>query len=400
MTQLPKSFLFPFLLVCYEISLYLSNDIYLPALPEMMKELGLNSHIAQLTLTTWFFGSASVPLILGAITDRYGRRPILLLGGIVYIVMTIICAITSNISLFLIARTIEGAMVPSMLISGYAVIHELYERKQAIQVLALMLSITILAPAFGPFLGSLVLLFAGWRTIFWIIAISAIFCILFLNKWMPETLTPEKRQTLHLIRLGKSYGRIITNKSFMLLMFALGFMFSGFIAWLTAGPLLLINTFHYSAVTFGLVQAIIFAVNILANRLVKNLIERFSVKILIKAGLLFSLVGGWLAFSLAIVCPNSLIAFILAMMVYSFGSGLCFAPLNRSIIETSTEAMGVRMAMFAVWIGVFAVLGSGMASLFFNGEIISLATLIAVLITLSCTALFLNSRLRESKISL
>src|SRR5579883_2704724 len=81
MTNTSKSFIFPLLLVLYEISTYLSNDMYLPALPQMMADLGLSAKEAQLTLTTWFLGEASMPLIMGIISDRLGRRPVLLMGG-------------------------------------------------------------------------------------------------------------------------------------------------------------------------------------------------------------------------------------------------------------------------------------------------------------------------------
>lgn len=384
MAQLSKALVFPLLLVGYEISLYLSNDMYLPALPEMMGDLGLTSRTAQLTLTMWFLGNASMPLIIGAITDRFGRRPVLLVGGLIYVLVTIICAVTTNITLFLIARTLQGSMIPSMLIPGYACIHESYERKQAIYILALMSSISVLAPAFGPFLGSLVLYLTNWRTIFWLIGILAAVILLCLSKWMPETLTAEKQQSLHFQTLLKSYWRIVSNKEFMRRMFVLGFIFSGFIAWLTAGPLLLIDSFHYSPIMFGLVQALVFGAYIFGNRLVKYLLEQFTIAHLVWLGLLISVSGSVCGAIFSIYLSQSLLTFIVAMTIFSFGSALCFAPLNRAIIETSTEPMGVRMAIFAVCLGAFAVFGSGLASIFFNGTIASLALLIAAVIVLSC----------------
>src|SRR5262245_26554719 len=119
-----KSNLFPLLLVLYEISMYLSNDMYLPALPDMMKELDLSIQQAQLTLTTWFVRTASLPLVMGVVSDRYGRRSVLLCGGVIYILMSIVCAMTTNVHTLLIARFIQGATVPSMMVAGYACIHE------------------------------------------------------------------------------------------------------------------------------------------------------------------------------------------------------------------------------------------------------------------------------------
>lgn len=379
-----KSLLFPLLLVLYEIATYLSNDMYLPALPSMMQDLGINMQQAQLTLTMWFMGAASAPLVMGVISDRYGRRPVLLLGGLIYILATVLCAITANLSVLLSARVIQGCMIASVMVSGYACIHELYERNEAIRLLALMGSITVLAPAFGPLLGSMVLLVANWRWIFWVIAIWATLAILLLAKWMPETQSPEKRHPIHWATLFKQYGRIITNKHFMRFVFVLGFIFAGFIVWITAGPLLVIQTFHYSASQFGIIQAGIFIVYIVANRCVKYLLEWLGVRYLIRLGLVVALCGGLLMLVFAINSPKNLYLFLAAMSIYSFGTGLCFSALNRVIIETSAEPMGVRVAVSTVFFTGFGALGSAMASLFFNGSIASLAYLISAASIIAC----------------
>src|SRR3990167_5046784 len=117
--------LFPVLLALYEICTYLSNDAYLPALPHIAHDLFTSNHLVQLTLTTWFMGSASMQLFLGPIADRIGRRPVLLLGGLVFIAVTTGCAITNNIYTMLVLRFIQGATITSMIVAGYATIHEL-----------------------------------------------------------------------------------------------------------------------------------------------------------------------------------------------------------------------------------------------------------------------------------
>lgn len=379
-----KSLYFPLLLVFYEIATYLSNDMYLPALPDMMRDLHLSTKQVQLTLTTWFIGSATLPLIMGIVSDRYGRRLTLLSGGVVYFFATIACALATNTQILLISRFIEGAAIPSMMVAGYSCIHESYEQKEAIRILALMGSITVLAPALGPLLGSIVLLFTDWRGIFWIIAIWTAVAISLLYKWMPETHPAENRLPIHLGNLFRHYGRILTNPRFVLLMAVLGFIFGGFIVWIAAGPLLVIESFHYTPLAFGLIQAVIFAAYIFGNRLIKLLLERVSIKYLIWSGLLCTLCGGVLLLLFAIIFPHYLSPFLLAMSIYSFGSALCFAPLNRSIIESSHEPMGIRVALFTVcWTG-FAVLGSLVAGHFYNGTVMSLSCPIAIAIMISC----------------
>lgn len=371
---------FPLLLVLYEIATYLSNDMYLPALPQMMQDLQLTLQQAQLTLTTWFMGSAIMPLVMGVLTDRYGRRPVLFVGGIVYIFSTVACAMTHHVMVLLVMRMIEGGMIASMLVPGYACIHELYEQKTAIRILAFMSSVVVLAPALGPLFGSIVLQYGTWRSIFWIIALWSAITLLLLWKWMPETLPVEKRQPIQMHLLTQQYWRVFTNKRGIMLMMILGFIFAGFLAWITAAPLLIINHFHYSAILFGVVQAIVFSAYIVASRSVKYFLEWMGVQKLIRWGLIVGLWGGLWILGCAIFYPQRLLPFMVGMMFYAVGVALCFAPLNRLVIDSNSEPMGVRVTFFTIGVQSFAVLGSGMASIFFNGSILSLAWIISAAI--------------------
>jgi len=379
-----KSILFPLLLVLYEIATYLSNDMYLPALPDMMKDLSLTPQVAQSTLTTWFVGTAILPLLMGILSDQYGRRSVLLIGGVFYILATIMCALATNSSSLLIFRFIQGASIPSMMVAGYACVHELYDQKEAIRILALMSSITILAPALGPLLGSILLFFTSWRGIFWFIAILSTLAIAALFKWMPETYSPEKRVPLDLVTLFKQYGRILINPRFMLLLCVLGFIFAGFIVWIAAGSLLVIQNFKYSPFAFGIIQALIFATYIYGNHQVKYLLEWMNINKLIWLGLAITLLGGMLILMFAMFSPNNLILFLIAMAIYSLGSALCFAPLNRMIIEASDEPMSLRVGLFTVLWTAFGVLGSLIASFYFDGTIRSIAYPITDTIIISC----------------
>ncbi|HLB42056.1 MAG TPA: MFS transporter, partial [Gammaproteobacteria bacterium] len=129
---------FPWWLVVYEIAVYLSMDAYMPALPKIAYAFGVDSHTAQLTAIVWMLGGLLVQLVFGPLSDRYGRRPILLFGGGLYVVSTIVCAFSSDIHTMLIARFFQGMAMPSMFIAGYAAINELFESEKAVKILARM----------------------------------------------------------------------------------------------------------------------------------------------------------------------------------------------------------------------------------------------------------------------
>lgn len=379
--------LFPLLLVFYEVGGYLSNDMYLPALPSMMVDLNTSQELAQLTLTTWFLGSASMQLIIGPLSDRFGRRPIVLVSAILYIVTSSICALTSDITPMLVARFIQGVSVSAVLVAGYASIHELYDQAHAIRVLATMNSVIVLAPAFGPLIGSILINFLDWRWLFWIIAIWALIATICLAKWMPESHPVEKRQPLNLKSIGKNYFSIVTNWRFNTLMLTFCFTFCGFIAWLTSGPFIVVNEFNETVLGFGVCQTIIFSVYIGANQLVKKLMNIFSLNKLIWFGLLTTFIGGITSMLLTLLYPTFLFGLVLGMCIYSLGSGFSFSPLNRLAVEASNEPMGARIAVTSTYMTSFGVLGSILGTVFYKGSMSSIGL---VLFTTSFLAVTLK----------
>lgn len=201
---------------------------------------------------------------------------------------------------------------------------------------------------------------------------------------MPETLPKDKRVPVKVHALIKQYWNVITNMRFVLFMTILGLIFGGWISWISAGSLLIIETFQYSAVAFGVFQALIFAAYILGARSVKKLLEKHDAHAIVQFGLMITLSGGILLLFMAFLFPNHLYPFLFGLSIYSYGSALCFSPLNRIIIETSNEPMGVRVALFTVFLTAFAALGSAMAGIFFTGTVPSLAYLIAGAIIIAC----------------
>lgn len=376
----------PFLLVCYEVITYLSTDMYLPALPQMMHELGITPDLAQLTLTAWFFGSASLSLLLGPIADRYGRRFLLFLGGCVFVIATLFCATTQIITLLLIARFFQGCAACSVFVAAYATIHEIYEHKKAIHVLALMGSVTIMAPTFGPLLGGLLLELGNWRMLFWILAILAIIILLVLFQCMPET-NPNKKNKFNWLELLKNYYRILCNKTFMTHSLIIYLTFINLIAWLTASPFLIIDRFHYSPLMFGVFQVIVFGGYMLGTRFVKYGVERVGAAQLIKIAVLIELCAAILTFLLS----GFLMGFILAFTLYAIGAGLAYGPLNRKAIEACKEPMGLRIAVLSTLMSFAGTLASVGVSSFHSENPSSLATVILALTLLA----FLLTRSRQ-----
>jgi Bcr/CflA subfamily drug resistance transporter len=387
MTSKEKNFwLFPFFLVFYEITNYLSNDMYLPALPTMVSDLKITEQLAQMTVTMWFLGTASMQLVLGPISDRVGRRPVLLGGCVLFIITTAICALTANINIFLVARFFQGAVVCSILTAGYSSIHETYEQTKAIHILAIMGGVVVIAPAFGPLVGSLILTYLNWRWIFGLLAICGAVGMAALWVYMPESNPKTNRTKFNIKHILQNYTAIFFNAEFMLntLIFCIGFM--GIIAWVAGGPFLVIGAFKLSTASFGFFQLMIFGSMILGSRAVKPFMDRLGVQRLIDLGLYIVVLAGAIGLVLTWIFPHFIWGLIIALMLFVFGSGLAFSPSHRLAIEACDEPMGVRMAVFSSMLSFAAVAGGLLVSLtdnetlFWFGKLLFSLGILAILV--------------------
>lgn len=374
--------LFPLMLVLYELAIYLTTDAYLPALPNIVHDLTTDNNLTQLTLTTWFIGSASMQLFLGPISDHYGRRPVLLIGGIIFMVSTIICALTTNIGVLLFSRFFQGATIASMIVAGYATIHELFDHKKAITTLAWMFSITVLAPALGPLLGAIILNFANWRWIFGILAIWGGIALTVLFFKMPETNPKKHKDAIKLKQTIIQYKNILLNMDYMRPTLSYCFLFGTLISWITAGPFLVITELHKSTFEFGIFQALIFGSYITGTRLVKPMMEKYKTKNLINVGLTIVFSGGLLSL-VTLLYPQALILMIVSLMLIAGGTGFSSPPLNRTAIEASSEPMGVRVAMYSTLMSIFGAASSILISATYNNSLAALAAILMIFSTIS-----------------
>ena len=320
--------------------------MYLPALPLISKSFQVRIDQVQLTITSWLAGSMSVQLIVGPLADRYGRRLILFVGGGLFLLSSLGCTFATDISWLILARFIQGIGVCSMMVAGYASVHDLYDDKKAIHVLVWMGTAAVIAPAIGPVLGGIFLIFTSWRGIFLSLFVLGIISLLGLWFVMPESSMFQSRSSFNVKALLGVYGRIIRNGSFMMSGLAFALAYGGVIGWITASPVILMKYLHFTPFEFGLLQIPVFSGYIVGAQLVKRCLDRFSKEALILSGLLVAGLSGVLLILFALIAPNSLLSYMIPMVMYTLGFGFAAAPLNRITLTATVEQKGAAMAIF------------------------------------------------------
>lgn len=157
-------------LLLYEFSVYIANDMIMPGMIQIVKEFSVSDVFIPSSLTAYMLGGASLQIFLGPLSDRYGRRKIMLFGVTVFLLATIANGISGSIDQFMIARFFQGMGVCYIGVIGYATIQEMFEEKKAIKIISMMTTVSILAPLIGPLSGSIYLEHYNWRGINFIIA--------------------------------------------------------------------------------------------------------------------------------------------------------------------------------------------------------------------------------------
>ena len=379
---------FPIALILFESAIYLSTDMYLPSLPTMAKDLLLTQDQAQYTLSAWFLGSCTLQLFLGPISDRFGRKTVLLAGAFVFILSTIICALSNNLSILVTARFIQGSTAGSLFVAGYSTIHELYSSRRAIQILAIMGSITVLAPAFGPFLGALITQFSSWRNIFWILSALGVIIVCTLAIVMPET--SNKNILLNIKNIKEDYINIISNKAFLKFTIIFSLLLAIFIIWITESPFIIIDTYGKSGFYYGLVQMLIFVGFIVGAQTLKRIINKHEVHNIITTGLGIVFSGG-LLLVITSFCYVKVELVVLTMVAISMGIAMILGPINRLAIESCTQELGRRTAMFSALISIFEGTSSVLVTFLNNRRFANIAIMIFVCIIFTLLIYF-NSK--------
>lgn len=350
--------LLPICLIIYGFTGGLSNDIYLPAMPAMVSYFATTESMVQLTLTSWGLGVGMFQLFLGPWSDHYGRRPALIMGGIIFLIGSLACAVSPTIEFLLIARFIQGIGTCSMFIITITAIRELFVQEARVKWLVYYNMMRSLAPLIGPLAGSYLLLFFSWRASFWLIFVLAAIAMTGLIAIMPET-NPRQPNApgLSIKTLMKDYSVAIRNVFLMRYLIANVAIFGGMMVYLTSGPFILIERLGVSVQGYGYSQAAVSGAYILGAACIHRGYQFWGAERVAQLGLGCAAAG---ALSLGILSfwDENLYTVLCPIALYSFGFGLSSTPL----IERALSHEGIKAGLIAGLIGFNITLSSSLGT--------------------------------------
>jgi MFS transporter, DHA1 family, multidrug resistance protein len=321
----------------------LSVDVYLPAMPTMLTALDTDIRHMHLTLSTYLTGFALFHLACGPLADRFGRRPILLGGTVLFVVACIGCSLATTIEELLLFRFIQGVGACVGPTLARAVARDVFGPTRAARALSLIAMLMALAPAVAPTMGGILMLWLPWPSIFVFLAVYGAAMVVLIQLFLAESL--PQRQSLHPMSIARNYGQLLRSPMFITATFASGLVYAGLLAYLSSSSFVYIDMLGVPVEYFGFIFLSSVAGYMLGSGLSARLSRNYDSEqtVLVGAALAAVATGSmWLGTHLL---PRSIAVLLLPMMFYSIGMGLVLPNAMAVALRPFAHIAGTASAL-------------------------------------------------------
>jgi DHA1 family bicyclomycin/chloramphenicol resistance-like MFS transporter len=337
-------------------------DTYIPAFPSIAADLGASTLQMQQTFSVYLFAFAFMFLFHGALSDSFGRKPVIMGGLIVFLIATIGCAISTTIGQLLFWRVLQGLSVGAGMVVGRAMVRDLYADIEAQRIMSMTTLWFGIAPAVAPIIGGYLYSGLGWHAIFWFMAAFTICLIVISAKVLHETLPIEKRHAFKPGPLLEGYRQVGASAPMILLSLAAGFNFNGFFLYILSSPVYLPQQLGLGPTEY----AWLFAPGIggiMTGAFISGRVAgKWSLEKTVRAGymIMFAAAATNLIY-LSLFKPSIPFA-IIPIGFYALGSALAYPSISLMVMNLFPARRGMAASLSGFVTGMVNVLVAGVVS--------------------------------------
>ena len=369
----------------------LAIDAMVPALPAIGADLGApDENSRQLVVSMYVFGFGTSQILYGPLSDRFGRKPVLIASLVLYLAFSILCAAAASFTLLLAARMLQGAAAASTRVLVVSIVRDRFEGARMARLMSMVFLVFLLMPILAPSFGQLTLLFAPWRAIFFALALFGAVMLIWSLLRLPETLKPEHRRPFSFASVGAAARETVSNRQSLGYTLAMTMMMGALMGYLNSIQQIVFDVFRSPGLiglTFAAVAVPMAAASYTNSRLVERLgVKRlahlgaaaFTALALIHLGLAAAGEGLW-----TFVAMQGLTMACFGLASANFGS-LAMQPLGH-VAGTASSVQGTIGTIGGALIGL--LIGQS-----FDGTVVPLAGGFAALGALSVLILAITER--------
>ena len=370
-----------------------SIDAYLPAFAGIQASLEATPIQIQQTLSAYLFAFGLMFLFHGALSDSFGRRPVIMVALVVYTLASAGAALSDSVSALIVWRVVQGLSVGAGMVVGRAMIRDLFGADDAQRLMSLVTLFFGLAPAIAPIIGGWLFVALGWRSVFWFLAAVGLVLVLVGGRYLPETLPPSARQSFHPIALLKGYEEVGINWRFLMLSLAAGFNFNGFFLYIVSAPAFLTGHLGLGPEEFGWLFIPCIAGIMLGAQLSGRAAGRMPAAQTVMRAYGFMALAALANLAYALVAVPSIPWAVLPIMVYGIGFAMAMPSISLINLDLFPTRRGMAASLQGFVSGMVNVLISGVVSplLWHDTRWLAAGMLVLLALGLACWLAYVRS---------
>ena len=318
-----------------------SIDTYLPSFHDIGQTLGATPIEVQQTLSVYLLAFAVMTLWHGALADRFGRRRVVLVALALFGAASAGCAFATSIEQLWLWRGLQGMTAGAGMVVTRAIVRDLFDGAPAQRLIAQITMMFALAPAIAPVIGGWLQTWFGWRSVFAFLVLSTATLWIACWKLLPETLPPEKRQSLHPAYLGRAYWNVLTSPPFLLACGALSLNFAGFFVYVLSAPVFLMNHLGVPATSFLWLFGPAMGGLMVGSGLAGRLARRRAPGATVKLGYTVMAAAVLINVALNLVFPAGLPWSVAPLFLYTLGMSLAMPNLTLFALDPFPDNRGM-----------------------------------------------------------
>ena len=323
----------------------LTMDMYLPSLPAIGRALDASTAAVQLTISSYLLGFAVGQILYGPLSDRVGRRPVILAALVIYVAATVVCAVAQTIGILIAVRFVQALGGAGCIVLARAAVRDLYSGERAGRELSLMGSITAFAPIVAPAIGGLLQDAFGWRASFYLLVVFALVAGATAARFLPETLRQRASGPFSFGAMGALYRSVLVHRGFLANLGILVAAFVGLFAWISGAPFVMQGLYAMTPVAFGAAYAVGAAGYMVGAYVAARVVMRLGLDRTVGMGAVIMAAGG-LAMAASVAHGLSSVAWLVGTMtVYLAGMGLVLPQTQAGALTPFADSAGTASSL-------------------------------------------------------
>jgi len=354
----------------------LGTDLFVPSLPVLARALQVEVAAAQLTITTYFFGLAAGQLLWGPLSDRFGRKPVLLTALALMLVSSLAAVFMASVAAVTGARLIQGLAMSSGAVIVRSIVRDLYAHEQAARLLATVTIVFSIVPIAAPLTGGVLVDSGGWQAIFWCLAAAATILLAWTGFGLAET-APATRRSIHPVALARTFAAILGERRFVAPFLLILCSHIGILAWVSNSSFTLVSGLGVTVGAYSLMFAAVMCGQISGAWSSRRLVPRLGIPRLLRSGAATMLAGGATAAVLAWLGVAHWLAVVVPFFVFLFGTALIVPNATASALSPFPATAGSASSLIGAIGFTAGAIVSSLLGAAFDGSARPMATVAA-----------------------